>query len=381
MIAEEVELLSELTIVIQTYNRWSELEQMIEYLRDIPVTVHIIDGSNRPCFPIGQLSGTSSIIYHHVPNTNDEDPLAQWTKRLVFGASLPKTKFSVVGTDDDFLTISGLIAAIKCLNDNNLVDAVTGRVILYRKEFKSISYCFRYPSGTDLIETEGSLIVQRLSMSTCWFLYAVCKTEVWKKFIETTYETRSYSGSQIYASEWMMYILSQTMFQTKNLDQITNLRLDTVSGKNISKGVDWGDWVGDENNIDMFEDLTTQLAKGFNCVTPIAEHAANLEIAQKLFETEKLRFDKNKRKPKLTMQNLFRRSVQKCLPIEVRIWVGKWILAKVLPSEQDYKPRKLKNFIKYISRSSILYDSSELESIENLLLKSREKLRLQASID
>jgi hypothetical protein len=58
---EEIELLSELTIVIPTYNRPLELERSIEYWRDTPVTVHILDGSEEPWFSLGSLKGASNI--------------------------------------------------------------------------------------------------------------------------------------------------------------------------------------------------------------------------------------------------------------------------------------------------------------------------------
>jgi len=40
---EQVALLSELTIIIPTCNRPLALERSIEYWRDLPVTVHILD--------------------------------------------------------------------------------------------------------------------------------------------------------------------------------------------------------------------------------------------------------------------------------------------------------------------------------------------------
>ena len=73
MTPEEVELLSELTIVIPTYNRPLELERAIEYWRDLPVTVHILDGSENPWFPVGVLPGASKIFYHHIPTRNSND--------------------------------------------------------------------------------------------------------------------------------------------------------------------------------------------------------------------------------------------------------------------------------------------------------------------
>ena len=62
MTPEEIELLGQLTIVIPTYNRPLELERSIEYWRDTPVTVHILDGSDKPWLPVGVLAGAPNIF-------------------------------------------------------------------------------------------------------------------------------------------------------------------------------------------------------------------------------------------------------------------------------------------------------------------------------
>ena len=86
MSPEEIELLSELTIVIPTYNRPLELERSIEYWRNTPVTVHILDGSGKPWFPVGLLSEIRNISYHHIPSTLGESWLDNYVRRLKFGA-------------------------------------------------------------------------------------------------------------------------------------------------------------------------------------------------------------------------------------------------------------------------------------------------------
>ena len=73
MTPEEVELLSELTIVIPTYNRPLELEPSIEYWQDLPVTVHFLDRSPNQLFGPGQIVGSDAKIYYHlIPSVLDE---------------------------------------------------------------------------------------------------------------------------------------------------------------------------------------------------------------------------------------------------------------------------------------------------------------------
>ena len=85
-IRRDHDLLSDLTILIPTYNRQRLLEYSIEYWRDLSATIHIIDGSDQPCFEIGPLTGTNNIFYHHMPNSIGVDPFINFTNRLNFGA-------------------------------------------------------------------------------------------------------------------------------------------------------------------------------------------------------------------------------------------------------------------------------------------------------
>lgn len=109
MTLEEIKLLSELTIMIPTFNRSRDLERVIEYWRETPVTVHILDGSEKPLFAAGALSGSPTITYDHIPKAKDELALINRFKRVVFGLQLPKTQFPAVGADDDFYTICGAV--------------------------------------------------------------------------------------------------------------------------------------------------------------------------------------------------------------------------------------------------------------------------------
>ena len=123
MTPEEVELLSQLTIVIPTYNRPLELERSIEYWRDTPVTVHILDGSDKPWFPVGTCPSAPNIVYHHVPSIIGEKWLENYSRRMCLAAGLPVTKVSVLCADDDFFSISEPIGVSdsRSLSDNSWI--------------------------------------------------------------------------------------------------------------------------------------------------------------------------------------------------------------------------------------------------------------------
>ena len=160
MTPEEIELLSELTIIIPTYNRPLELEKSIEYWRDLPVTVHILDGSERSWFLEGCQPDTNSIFYHSFKPT-DESPWENWGRRLKFGTHLTTTRFTALCSDDDVYTTSGLTQALAMLNSESL-DAVAGKAGEYRIEGSCIKWVNKYPKLKDEFVKRSPNIRERL---------------------------------------------------------------------------------------------------------------------------------------------------------------------------------------------------------------------------
>ena len=131
MTPEEIDLLSELTIVIPTCEKPENLERAIEYWRVTPVTVHIVDGSKTPWFPIGKLLDVPTISYHHIPPENNEGIWGNYCRRMRYGAVLPTTKYSALCADDDAFTISGLCAILNAFENDLTVDAMIGRAAVF----------------------------------------------------------------------------------------------------------------------------------------------------------------------------------------------------------------------------------------------------------
>ena len=160
MTPEEVELLSELTIVIPTYNRPLELERTIEYWRDTPVTVHILDGSEKFFFAEGLQPSTKSIYYHSFPSEG-ESAGENWARRLKFGLSLINTRFSALCCDDDVFTIEGMIKALKIL-DTGSFDAVAGKTGEYLIINDHVAWKHKYPNWKEEERQKSFKINERL---------------------------------------------------------------------------------------------------------------------------------------------------------------------------------------------------------------------------
>lgn len=367
--SEEIKLLSQLTIVIPTYNRPLELQHSIEYWRDTAVIVHYLDGSVNPLFSEGLLSGTRSLYYHHMPSLLKEDPSIALQRRLLNSSHLPETKYSAVCSDDDFYTLSGLSESIKCLELNNKIDAVSGSVLHYRRKRQNLVWNFHHRVRLNYKKLETSSLETRVeNESTTWVLRAVCRTLIWKQYIEIFNEIRGFTETQFHAHEFIMVKLSKAMFQTKHLNMLTLVRQHTIVGWNIRPKITWKDWLLDESNTVLIEEIADQLSKGFNAVSSATDVEKNRQIAERLMAREREKILSRAEQ----IPNLFER---------IRRVVTN-IIFKVLPNLKVFsdRPHKLKDSWEMLDATGLSYDRSELQYINDLLLKPREELRLRANI-
>ncbi len=365
MTPEEIELLSELTIIIPTYNRPLELERSIEYWRDLPVTVHVLDGSDRPISQTDLLPKLANIFFHHIPRVAEEDPQTNVMRRLTIGANLSRSKFSAVCSADDFYTQSGIVASLKVLKSRHDIDAVAGRVLTYEKKTR-VHWHHKYVPRTNRTDLESDSISQKLLTGSSWFLYAICKTEIWQKFIQICYQEQKFTNSNDNAHEFMMYILCKAMFRTKYLDMIQLVRQDTVVGANVGANVPWAEFICDTKNFEDISAITSQLAKGFNLVTPKNEHENNLRLASELMRVEQVNADLVRKQPQA--KGSFKSAIAD-------------IVFYFFPMFNVFadRPRRLKYLWRIPKYQYSAEQQQEVEEIEKLLLKPREELWLRVN--
>ncbi len=123
--------LSELTIVIPTFNRQSFAIRNMHYWSDRLVKVIVIDGSQRP-IPAEKLSSLSKYItYIHLN--------LPFNERVLFATELLTTKYAMLCCDDEFQVPSGIVKCIDFLENNQDYYQCCGRVI----RFSPRKYCIR----------------------------------------------------------------------------------------------------------------------------------------------------------------------------------------------------------------------------------------------
>ena len=392
MTPEEVELLSELTIVIPTYNRPLELERSIEYWRDTPVTVHILDGSDKPWFPVGVLPGAPKIMYHHIPSMFNENAMENYTRRMQFAPGLPTTKFSALCADEDFFSLSGLAIFCRRLSDGNLIEAVVGCALQYSKDASSkIVWNLRY-SWKQGVKSQSNNIVDRVldRSGNFYSYYAVTRTNSWKKVFSQSSEIKY---SHIYFHEHLVNIFMSAhcrIFVERHICWIREVQQKTsemYSGPRTRNA----DWFRDRTNRSEIKTFENQLKKGISSAFGDNEHLGvsrvlarkQIRFIRKFSDTARFRRYK---KSALRATNQFftflpsqlKSKINSSLPTGVAISLG------AVPQTQEKSLHKhvsqLSDLLTEISKTDITFDEEELVDIEKLLLKPREELRLRANI-
>ena len=377
MTPEEVGLLSELTIVIPTYNRPLELERAIEYWRDLPVTVHILDGSEKPWFPVGVLPDTLNISYHHFPQIVDEDWKDNYIRRMKFASELCSSNFATLCSDDDFFTVEGLKVALKSLRDDTC-DVVLGKSAQYlfrngKFEWKRVNFTWR--------SEEASLIhdfsVRNRSTRRGSTYYGIFKTYYWKEIRLISVEEKF---SNVGAIENIANYLSKVLCRLLVIQEylwVTNYPDKTY--KNAPHKVEkFSSWLHDEKNKPEVERFIHVLETGLRkFITP----NSNLDVKKIANE---ILIEKNttpKLKPVIRARVLVNKKLLlfiSRLPLTARTRIF-----RLLPTRWK-KVLRTPDFVD--SRTPVMeIDANDLSiqrSViiwESIMLKPREELRLRVN--
>jgi len=378
---EEVELLRELTIVIPTYNRPLELERAIEYWRDTPVTVHILDGSDDPWFPVGLLPGVVSIFYHHLPAYTDEVWIFNYARRMRFAATLPSTKYSALCADDDAFSINGLCASIRILEGDFSCDAIVGQTLGFYPQNNLVRWWLRYGVGyiANLYSRNQDAIV-RLRHSPLMLYYGIVRTDLWTKRIQITQKHVSLGMRW----EALFQDVSKAMFRARIINQIVWFRFKTVRHPNESTYIYMREWARDKKNFHEVALYVDVLAEAIILVNPGSDQQLIKEAVHDFVLNHhefRGRFPWLKAGRKALLVRLFSKFNESTvnyfpeylreiisrnfIPVEIRAAIGsKKALDEFLP-----------NFIK----TGIVFNLDELKNLENLWLKPREELRLRSN--
>ena len=394
MSPEEIKLLSQLTVVIPTCNRPLELERSIEYWRNTPVTVHILDGSDKPWFPVGLLPSALNITYHHLPLMNGENWMENYSKRMNIAAGLPVTALSVLCADDDYFSISGLKMAVSAILNSDGVDAVVGICAEYKFRDSHLVWNLRYVDWREGLRFRSNDVAERVldRSGACYLYYALMKSDIWKSVLRHTFR---FSYSHGYSQEHLFNSIAFAHCKVCVLRHLVWFKkvweLNPAVVGQVSRVRD-ADWFRDRRNRKEVKLITNHMATGIQ--SAIEKHGSSMSakvIAEKYIAriakfSDTAKFRKyNKRivlkvVSKLNfLPNSLKSNFNLFLPSRIREITGS------VPQDPTKHLTKnnffvLTSLFAELSETDIGFAEKDFTMIEKLLLKPGEELRLRANI-
>jgi len=389
---EEIELLSELTIVIPTHNRPYHLERAIEYWQHTPVTVFVIDGSEKAWFLTGTLSTSNKIFYYHMPQNDGESNMSNYCRRLEFASHLPKTKFSALCADDDFFTLSGMKLALNKLSIDKNIDAVVGICAEYMLDGEQISWHLRYTNWKEGKYSRSSDTKKRvLDKSGSFYLhYAIMRTEKWKLILRTTYR---YPFQHHFAHEHLHRAISLAHCRVaveRHIVWCKESFKPNLSNTPYHLAIREADWYRAKVNRHEVDLIIREMTNGIK--SAVSKERFNAQIISKKYLRRAASFSdtytfRRVKKTVLKKINL----LQKFLPNNVRK-IALSILPKkiqlfsnaelAIPHSHLTKNNyfELEHFLLSLADTDILFDTVDFEILNKLLSMPRENFRLKLLI-
>ena len=249
--------LDRVSIVIPSINHPSLLERSIKYWQKIPIQVHILDGSKKPLFDIGDFKGLR-INYRHQP-WGDEDNYSNFCNLMSLGTKFVDTEFAAICGDDDFFTVSGLLKSINFLSSDSSVDAITGRTAYYLEGSSKVRWSIKGLSRIDNPKMRSDDVSERMNSGAPWAMYAICRTRPWKELFDISFNERLGHKD---AHELLVRELSRVMLRSKVIDHLVSVRQFTIPGSNLPEEISLSHWLRSELTLNSLAAIRSRLNRG-----------------------------------------------------------------------------------------------------------------------
>jgi glycosyltransferase domain-containing protein len=383
---KEVELLSELTIVIPTANRSIAMRREIAYWQDKPVNVHILDGSSKQSYPVGVISGAKNITYHYFEPNVDQLPYANFRRRIRFAVSLKKTMYCALLGDEDFFTMSGLLASLKVLSESSTVCSITGATAGFEVDNGVAMWGMRN-FNKQPIEEYGSLnLGSRLKPQIVGHLpviyYGVFKTAAWDKTFELSFGHRE--ETELLGGKRIVNMCALAIGPMKVIENLLWLRqytkdVESYAAFDGSRG-GYDRYLADPRNQAEVCEYFEALAGAIKAGNPELSSSKCLKLAKKSlvpgFRSSQsgIKFSTRRRLAKLVTR------IGSLLPGRIRIALNRSVgknfsrslgfIDKDGKYERLIERQSLDSLLSKLSDTRIIFDASEIRSVENLILSN-----------
>ena len=218
-----------LTVLILTYKRHSELKKKIFFLKKYNFNFLIIDGSPK-ALSKHFLNSHKKINYYHYPTEN-------YHERIFFATKFIKTKYVKIESDNDYFIPSAMLKSIKILDKEKKFSAVIGNCGLYSKYKKNIYVKHLFKFHENIKQEDLFFRSNKYMQNYSPALYhSVCRTFIFKKNVKLWKKSKKIYGQNFDTfAEICLPLLCCFNGKIKHLDYITWIRCDD----NIRKRIDY----------------------------------------------------------------------------------------------------------------------------------------------
>jgi glycosyltransferase domain-containing protein len=253
--------LSNLTIVIFTYNRHRYVLRNLALWSGDEATVHVLDGSNES-IGAGSLSNLNpNIKYHHLP-------VSIW-ERLEKGVALVDTKYVAFLADDEFFIPSALGASIIELEADRELVACCGRgidkilaadlVVSAAAIENNVKVYKRQSSGEVGLDDPLERMIWHMNPYVPSSIYAVCRSDEWKKAVLSSVMRQYSSGGPLFE---IQFELSMSFLgKVKVINELMWLRT-AENPSHSGFGLEFHSWFVDPLYAQEVDDFLNMTAKG-----------------------------------------------------------------------------------------------------------------------
>jgi len=241
-------LLSEITVIIFSRNRQSELVRSMRYWSDLKIDCLILDNSPNKIedFPV-----SSFVSYLHCPSLN-------FSQRALIASEFIKTRFSIICSDDERFTPTTLELMIKELNTNIDISSVGGHAIAVGTYGPHVYGTFAYSHMLHYVNLDYGVrdrVEKHFDINkTTWpigAMYRIVRTESMKKLLNIFYQCQGISTPYVF--EVTSEIVVTALGRVKYLDLIfwiRNWQTPAVNQADWNRRLQFTQWWEDKKYVD-----------------------------------------------------------------------------------------------------------------------------------
>lgn len=219
--------LSQLTIVIPTYQRPDFVLRQFAYWAGSDVHVVILDGSSTP-LTIPENLRSENVLYVHTATS--------FRERLASVGHYVSTPYCAMLSDDEFFTFSGLRSAIARLESDPTVLGCVGRCLYFfvdQGRFLLKDAYREWKSFSDAAKTPQQRLDEDLPPhKTHMAHYSIMRSEAWVRILENSYR-RQFSSAYVY--ERLVNLQRAMLGRTVILEDLLWFR--SMENRNIATAV------------------------------------------------------------------------------------------------------------------------------------------------